>query len=143
MRVSTQRALVLALIAFVAAVANARGGSAPLFAQETSLCNASNTGAKCGTKYHCSSWRLESGEISTTGGGVGTTCSSYTVTDLYKYVEQPYCMQCHYPIGGGGGTGGGTSGGAAGGGSGSGDDCGDPDLWSDDGSKCDQDSQSH
>jgi hypothetical protein len=132
-----ERLLLLAMLAF-AGVALHTGTGGRLFAQ-TSECNASGTGERCGTITRCTSWRLSSGEISTTGIGAGATCA--TTVEIYLFKAAP-CIYCHYPIGGGGGGGsGGSSGGGSGSGGGSTNPCGNPDLWSDDGADCDRDTQ--
>lgn len=143
MKSISERLLLLAMMAF-AGVALHAGGSGRLLAQ-TSECNSTGTGERCGTIIKCTSWRLTSGEISTTGGGVGATCA--TTVEIYLFKAAP-CIYCHYPIGGSGGStggggssGGGSSGGGSGGGGGTTNPCGDPDLWSDDGAGCDQGSQ--
>jgi hypothetical protein len=139
MKSFTVRLLLIALIGF-AVVALDAGGGRRLLAQ-TSECNENGTGDRCGTYTRCTSWKLTSGEISTTGAGVGATCATSVEIYLFKAVT---CIYCHYPIGGSGGSSGGSSGssgGTSGGSSGSTNPCGDPNLWSDDGAGCDRETQ--
>jgi hypothetical protein len=136
MKSLSEKLLVLSMLAFAGVGVHAAGGGRLL--AQTSECNQDGTGDRCGTITRCTSWRLTSGEISTTGGGVGASCATSVETYLFKAA---LCVQCHYPIGGGGGG----SGTGSGGGTGSGSTtkpCGDPDLWSDDSEGCDQGSQS-
>jgi uncharacterized membrane protein YgcG len=146
MKKLTEKAVLLTLLMFVGAIAHVSSERQTLIAQETATCGSSYTGAPCGTRTICLRFRLASGEISTTGAGVGAICVDEITINLYKYVPPPPCTFCHNPIGGGGGStgGGGTgsSGGGTSGGGGSGiGGCGDPDLWTDDWSNCDTETQ--
>jgi hypothetical protein len=102
----------------------------PLLRAESSGCDPSGSGEKCGERVSCLEYETTTIEIF----GATRTCKVTETIFLYKSDPPPAPP--------GGSTGGGTGGG---GGSGFGDpdndSCGDPDLWSDDGSNCDRDSQ--